>query len=153
MGEGKPHFLSSLGWKHLNGYKMYALRGYIIKSVFSILYFPFSSLIRSLIGTWLTCGDTDMFLCCLANEELYYMSVYIWYYISGSDRQMWFTIQCFSWWCSKQMPCTDIIGVKRVYHNGKIFIQRLVGLQKQHLNNTGFSTAPKTFVSFSVCKE
>lgn len=50
------------------------------------------------------------------------------------------------------MPHTDIIGGKNVYHNGRIFIQRLMGLQNQHLNNTGFSTAQQTFVSFLCVK-
>lgn len=46
------------------------------------------------------------------------------------------------------MPHIDIIVGTNVYHNGNIFIQRFLGSQKQHLNNSSFSTATQTFVSF-----
>lgn len=50
------------------------------------------------------------------------------------------------------MPHTDITGGEKVYYNAKIFHQRVAGLQKQHLNNIGFSPAQQTFVSLLCVK-
>lgn len=50
------------------------------------------------------------------------------------------------------MPHTDITGGEKISYNDKIIHQREAGLQKQHLNNTGFSAAQQTFVSLLCVK-